>query len=139
MMKGYVSLENCEEDSGNVEGGLEVKKTSSWFSKLKIIGEKCVPDMAQPTRLQSIKEDTGKSRWKITSGIGRIYYKRLESERYLNPGEVANREQPIAMEGQLEELDEFTARKALELAVGSQLQARTKKNLYWQKTLLLKT
>jgi hypothetical protein len=36
MMKGYVSLENCEEDSGNVEGGLEAKRTSSWFSKLKI-------------------------------------------------------------------------------------------------------
>jgi hypothetical protein len=126
-----MSLENCEEDSGNVEGGLEARKTGSWFSKLTISRKKCVPDRALPTRLQSIEETIGKCGRKITSGIGgirsvkipvswrsglqiaanrargathrigRTCSKRIRSEKGLHPGEVTYRKRPTV----LQELD----------------------------------
>jgi hypothetical protein len=75
-----MSIGNCQEDSGNVEGGLEAKKISSWSSKLKISRNKFVPDMAKPTKLRSVKKAIGKCLRKITSGIGRIRCKRPDSE-----------------------------------------------------------
>jgi hypothetical protein len=72
---------NCQEDSGNAEGDLEAKKTSSLFRKLKASQKKCVSDTALSARLQSVKKAIGKFGRKIASGIRRIRSKRFGSEK----------------------------------------------------------
>jgi hypothetical protein len=78
-MEGCTSVQNCQEDSVNVDGGLEENKTASWFSKLKLIWKHYAPDVEQPTWLRSAVEATRNWGKRTTSDMGRTCSKRLRS------------------------------------------------------------